>query len=62
MSYHKTRPFYFLEVNNSVLLPAGRQDTLHLLRLLIDRLIPRKAGLLTERGHGLNQLIDLCAE
>jgi len=39
-------------------LPAGCQDVLHLLRLLIDRLVPREATLLTERGHGLNQRIN----
>ena len=44
------------------LLPARRQDRLHLCRLLIDRLIPREAGLLREPSHGLNQLIDLCTE
>lgn len=45
-----------------MLLPARGQDRLHILRPLIDRLIPRKAGLLREPRHRLNQLIDLRAE
>ena len=36
--------------------------TVHILWPLIDRLIPREAGLLGESGHRLNQLIDLRAE
>ena len=42
-----------------MLLPAGCEDVLHLLRLLIDRLIPVETGLLAERRHGLDQLIHL---
>jgi hypothetical protein len=42
--------------------PAGRQYGLHLLRLLIDALVPRKSSLLAEGGHGLDQLIDLRIE
>jgi len=40
-------------------MPTGRQDRLHLLRALIDRLIPREPSLLTERHRRLDQLIDL---
>ena len=40
------------------LLPARRQDSLYLRRLLIDRLIPGEAGLLREGRHGLDELID----
>ena len=40
-------------------MPTGGQDRLHLLRALIDGLVPREAGLLAERGHRLDQLIDL---
>ena len=40
-------------------MPAGGQDGLHILRPLIDGLIPRQSCLLTEGGHGLNELIDL---
>jgi len=44
-----------------VLLPAGGHDGLHLLGLLIEGLIPGEPGLLTERGHRLDQLIHLRA-
>ena len=44
------------------LLPAGRQNRLSRLRPLIDRLIPREAGLLRKPCHRLNQLIDSRAE
>ena len=44
------------------LLPATSQDGLHLLGLLIDRSVPREPGLLAERCHRLDQLIDLRAE
>lgn len=44
------------------LLPARGQNRLHILRLLIDRLIPREAGLLGEARHRLDQLIDLRAQ
>ena len=42
-----------------MLLPARGQDGLYILRLLINRLVPREAGLLSEPCHRLNQLIDL---
>ena len=45
-----------------VLLPAGGQDSLDVLGLLIERLIPGEPGLLTERSHGLDQLIHLRAQ
>lgn len=45
-----------------MLLPADSQDRLHILRLLIDRLIPREASLCGEPGHRLDQLIDLRVE
>ena len=41
------------------LVPARGQDGLYFQRLLIDALIPRESGLLAERGHGLDQLINL---
>ena len=44
------------------LLPARGQDGLYILRLLIDPLILREAGLCGEPCHRLNQLIDLRAE
>ena len=44
------------------LLPAYGEDGLHILRTLIDRLIPREASLCREPGHRLDQLIDLRAE
>jgi hypothetical protein len=44
------------------LLPARREDALHLLWLLINGLVPGETSLLTERGHGLNQLIHLRTE
>ena len=59
-AFKKAPPFS--GANGFVLLPAGSQNGLHLLRLLIDGLIPGEPALLTERGHGLNQLIDLRAE
>lgn len=40
-------------------MPVRGEDRLHLLRSLIDGLVPRQARLLAERGHGLDQLIDL---
>ena len=40
-------------------MPAGGQDSLHLLRPLVDGLVPGETGLLTERRHRLDQLIDL---
>ena len=43
------------------LLPARGQDGLHILRLLIDPLIPREAGPCSEPGHRLDQLIHLRA-
>jgi len=42
--------------------PAGGQNGLHLLRPLIDALVPSEAGLLAKGGHGLDQLIDLCIQ
>ena len=42
-----------------ILLPARGEDRLHLLRALIDGLIPCEAGLLREPSHSLNQLIHL---
>ena len=44
------------------LLPAGGKDRLHILRLLIDGLIPGEPGLGAEGGHGLNELIHLGIE
>jgi hypothetical protein len=41
------------------LVPTPSQHCLHILRSRIDGLIPGQAGLLTERGHRLDQLIDL---
>lgn len=43
-------------------MPARRQDVLHLLWPLIDRLVPGQAALLAKRGHRLDQLIDLRIE
>ena len=40
-------------------LPAGSKDGLHILRLLIDGLIPAEAGLLRESCHRLDKLVDL---
>lgn len=45
-----------------LLLPARRQDRLHLLTLLIDSRIPCEAGLLGEPRHYLNQLSPLRAQ
>lgn len=45
-----------------LLLPARRQDRLHLLTLLIDSRIPCEAGLLGKPRHCLNQLIPLRAQ
>ena len=47
------------EVPSPLLLPAESEDRLHILRPLIDGLIPTEAGLLREGGLRLNQLIDL---
>ena len=47
------------EVPSPLLLPAGSEDGLHVLWLLIDSVIPAEAGLLREGGHRLNQLIDV---
>ena len=43
-------------------MPTGGQDRLHLLRPLIDGLVPRQAALLAEGGHRLNELVDLGIE
>ena len=43
-------------------LPARSQDRLDILRLLIDGSIPGKTRLQTERGHRLNQRINLRTE
>lgn len=43
-------------------MPARRQDVLHFLWPLIDRLVPGQAALLAKRGHRLDQLIDLRIE
>ena len=64
-SSHSTVPtrFTFHVYPFTVLsLPARSQDRLHVLRPLIDRLIPREASLCSEPRHRLNQLIDLRAE
>ena len=52
----KTHTQAYLAIH--VLLPIRRQNGLDILRTLIDGLIPRQPGLLTEGGHGLDQLID----
>jgi hypothetical protein len=39
--------------------PVRGENGLHILRPRIDGLIPGQAGLLTERRHRLDQLIDL---
>ena len=47
------------EMPSLFLLPARGEDDLHILRLLIDGLIPAEPGLQHEGGHRLNQLMDL---
>jgi len=37
--------------------PAGGQEGLHLLRPLIDGLVPGEAALLAERRHGLDEFV-----
>ena len=44
------------------LVPACCQDGLHVLRPLIDGLVPCESGLLAEGGHRLGQLVDLSIE
>jgi hypothetical protein len=41
-----------------LLLPTAGQNRLYLLGPLIDRLLPRETGLLTEARHDLKQLTD----
>lgn len=43
-------------------MPACGQDVLHILRPLVDGLIPGEPTLLTEGCHRLDQLVDLCIE
>ena len=50
----------FSDAQTSV--PTRREHRLHLLRPLIDTLVPGKPGLLAKGGHGLDQLIDLRIE
>ena len=54
--------FSFSEASGSVLLPACREHRLHLLRPLLDGVIPRQSRLLRESRHGLDQLVNLCTE
>ncbi len=58
----KHPPFAPLPLTPNPSLPARGQNRLHLLRLLIDRLIPGEACLSSEPSHRLDQLIDLRAE
>ena len=44
---------------NCILVPVRGEDRLHLLRSLIDRLVPGQTRLLVKRGHCLDQLINL---
>lgn len=42
-----------------LLVPAPCEHVVYILRPLIDPLIPGQAGLLAERSHRLDQLVDL---
>ena len=42
-----------------LLVPAPCEHVVYILRPLIDPLTPGQAGLLAERGHLLDQLVDL---